>query len=934
VAKYGTFRYGEKNFGAGAVPSLSVAPFEVLVLDYDDVRVSWTNPFATANGIQKFRIIRNQEGVPDTEEDGIIIFETNGVPNVNSLSDNGTTIFGETVPLIRGRHVYYSIWLWLGFDQDYSWYLAGIQRETVPSEHQVMSKTNFESTTHTRLLESLPKVLTSPEMNSLGAIDYSSDLAKFLQGFSFTADYLLTLTDLLLPNDNFINLTPELLNSYSLNFGINPENRAEDKPTKFQRKLLSNAITMYSTKGTTQALATFIESATGYAVDIQESSNLLLSAQDSTFYLGTGNWVAGTGAVLTHQASVSPPADGDVTSGEAKYRIDKTYCGYVAVTTAGATISLGSGSIGKKIPVRSDTSYSLWFYQKTSITANITVKVKWYDYLGNYITGADVTEVIPATSAWTKIGMPSVYAPIEGSPNTVTISNANPSVITLNNHNFGNGREVYFTTAGTLPAGLSANQKYYVVNSSTNTFNVSTSPGGSAVATTSAGSGVHTVQVLGSAKFASIELGFSQTGDYYIDMVNFDEDNLEEYKEPRGVGIVLSPTKINYITNPSFEGETTGWSATNAALAAVAYSGNFIAGQYAGNDYLRVTPSGTSEVTVSTTSNDVVFSGGDYTLSGFFRTEASALNDVKITMEAYALESRRNYVTITTPDSNPEAGWTFTSGGTFTQAFPTTGGWNNGAYAALNYTSSPSTGDIVVNIDGVTPALLDEAEYTFSIWVRCNSSTVIYPTITWKIGAQSLPVSGDDVTINANEWTQISFTTPALSGSDDVELSLTSAVADAATSITQFAVSDAEFAAVTYTKSVTLPASGVNTDWGRKQLTLTIPQDVVIPAKSGGLKVDVTISFTPVTGANLLLDAVQLENNYRASDYFDGNSWNANWDGGIANANEAESHMYSNKNSKLTRIQGKIREFLPIGTPFYIETTSGVEFQGAFKYFA
>lgn len=934
MAKYGTFRYGEKNFGAGAIPSLSVAPFEVLVLDYDDVRLSWSNPFAEGDGIQRFRIIRNQEGVPDTEEDGIIIFETNGIPNVSSLSDNGTTIFGETVPLIKGRHVYYSIWLWLGFDQDYSWYLAGIERGTVPSDHQVMSGTNFESTTHTRLLESLPKVLTSPEMNSLGAVDYSSDLAKFLQGFSFTADQLLTLTDLLLPNDSFINLTPELLNSYSLNFGLAPENRAEDKPTKFQRKLLSNAITMYSTKGTTQSLATFIESATGYAADIQESDNLLLSVQDSTFYLGTGNWLAGTGAVLTHQASVSPPADEDVTDAEAAHRIDKTYCGYVDVNVADAIISLGSGSIGKKIPVRSDTSHSLWFYQKTSATADITVTVKWYDYLGNHITGADVTSELAATSTWEKIGLSNVYAPIEGSANTVTISNANPSVITLNNHDFGNGREVYFTTTGALPAGLSINQKYYVINSSTNTFNVSTTLGGSAVATTSSGSGVHTVQVFGSAKFASIHLGFSAVGDYYVDMFHFSEDGTEDYKEPRGVGILLSPTKINYITNPSFEGETTGWSATNAALAAIAYSGNFIDGQYAGEDYLRVTPSGSSEVSVSTTSSEVVFGGGDYTFSGFFRTAAAALNDVKITMEAYAVEPQENYVTIPTPNSNPETGWTFTSGGTFTQEFPITGGYDGGAYASLDYTSSPSTGDIVVEIDGVTPTLLDEAEYTFSIWVRCNSSTVIYPTVTWTIGTDSFSVNGDDVTIDADEWTQISFTTPALSESDGVVLSLTSSVSDAEDDITEFSVSDAEFVAVSYTTSITLPASGVDTTWSRKELTLTIPQDVAIPAKSGGLNIDVTVSFTPVTSANLLMDAVQLENNYRASDYFDGDSWNANWDGGSANANEAESHMYSNKNRKLVRIQQKIRDFLPIGTPFYIETTSGVEFQGAFKYFA
>jgi len=76
---------------------------------------------------------------------------------------------------------------------------------------------------------------------------------------------------------------------------------------------------------------------------------------------------------------------------------------------------------------------------------------------------------------------------------TATISNGNPSVFTSNSHGLVNGDSITLTTTNTLPGGLQTNTTYYVINSTINTFNVSLTYGGDAVATNTNGSGTHTI---------------------------------------------------------------------------------------------------------------------------------------------------------------------------------------------------------------------------------------------------------------------------------------------------------------------------------------------------------------------------------------------------------------------------------------------------------
>ena len=91
------------------------------------------------------------------------------------------------------------------------------------------------------------------------------------------------------------------------------------------------------------------------------------------------------------------------------------------------------------------------------------------------------------------------YLPDAGDATTcgasvTSISRANPGVVTTpSNHGLAVGNEVVFASTGSLPSGLSTGTTYYVKTvPTTMTFTVAATSGGTAIKTTSNGSGTHT----------------------------------------------------------------------------------------------------------------------------------------------------------------------------------------------------------------------------------------------------------------------------------------------------------------------------------------------------------------------------------------------------------------------------------------------------------
>ena len=138
--------------------------------------------------------------------------------------------------------------------------------------------------------------------------------------------------------------------------------------------------------------------------------------------------------------------------------------------------------------------------------------------------------------------------------------------LTLNGHGMADTTKVQFTTTGTLPAGLSLATTYFVVNTATNDFKVSTTSGGSLVTISDTGSGTHTVKMMERQYVEFLEQNFdTNAGDTSVD--SFFVDSGLAYSG----GAVTSLTGLGHL-----EGETVSVLANGAAHPDKVVSGGSI----------------------------------------------------------------------------------------------------------------------------------------------------------------------------------------------------------------------------------------------------------------------------------------------------------------------------------------------------------------------
>jgi hypothetical protein len=96
--------------------------------------------------------------------------------------------------------------------------------------------------------------------------------------------------------------------------------------------------------------------------------------------------------------------------------------------------------------------------------------------------------------------------------NTVTISIATPGVVTWTAHGRSNGQPISLRTTGALPTGLNTVTTYYIVNASTNTFELALTPGGASIATSGTQSGTHTT-IIRTTEISLQDGRYCKTGD-------------------------------------------------------------------------------------------------------------------------------------------------------------------------------------------------------------------------------------------------------------------------------------------------------------------------------------------------------------------------------------------------------------------------------------
>jgi len=131
--------------------------------------------------------------------------------------------------------------------------------------------------------------------------------------------------------------------------------------------------------------------------------------------------------------------------------------------------------------------YSTYSADRTTILAGLS------DVQANVIKFLNATYGTGGSSA-TMVLDPSTPYTFDVGPQTCTISNGSPAVVTKLNHNLQAGATITFSTTGSLPGGLVAGKRYYVLLAGigANTFSFTDTIGSIVpVVTTTNGSGIH-----------------------------------------------------------------------------------------------------------------------------------------------------------------------------------------------------------------------------------------------------------------------------------------------------------------------------------------------------------------------------------------------------------------------------------------------------------
>jgi hypothetical protein len=539
MAKYSDLIYGTGVFyGEKGKLALSAEPMSATAIDYGVIQLKYTIPSGDYVG---FRVVRNQDSFPETEDDGVILVEK--IPGVEG--DLETSIIdsdeNSVAPLQLGRFTYYRAWILVTTDA--SWVAAGdaytlsplsngitFGAEAVESVYGGVNLTSDKaivnsyelSSTHRRFLDTLPRVLTSATNNPVDEINdpngvqdgENTVISQFLSAFSFTLDEVFTNISLINPNITGWSTNPSVLQLMAHEFGI--EGTSGDI-TKTAKRLIREAPYIYKRKGTLSGLSAYVEAITGFDATITSGKNLLLSYEDSTFFIPDWNDgvieevdpdpVGGWGSVV-EGLSLSVSAE-VLTATSEPASLDDNYMCKAVVTSTGSTMELGTNAPELYgIPVTAGEQYSFSTYIRrastmTAVEYDSTLKINWYDKQGSFISQDEMDAAFAVDDGqWDRISLEGVVAPSK-------------------------------------------------------------------------------------AVYAGLVIQFDVNGTYYIDMVQFEKSQeMTSYEEPRSVDIFLNPTRTNYFTNPSFEGNPTGsltgWTAkatststvTNETKLAPAWSGN------------------------------------------------------------------------------------------------------------------------------------------------------------------------------------------------------------------------------------------------------------------------------------------------------------------------------------------------------------------------
>lgn len=258
--------------------------------------------------------------------------------------------------------------------------------------------------------------------------------------------------------------------------------------------LVNRAGMSSATVGTgTITLGTALGSVAPYVCSFKDFAAAGLTDGQTVSYLildSNGAWEVGSGVYTASGTTLTRTV---TKSSNANAAISLTGDEQVYVTARAEDLLAGPGTYTDKAAVRASGTAGQ-VQNSALLVADTTGAVSRSGGGGIPVQGTNTNDAAAAGNVGELF---TCAAP--GTTSTVTITNASPGIISWTAHGLSQGSAVFLTTSGGLPTGLVVNTVYFVTYGSTflaNSFALSTTVAnavaGTAINTSSAGSGTHT----------------------------------------------------------------------------------------------------------------------------------------------------------------------------------------------------------------------------------------------------------------------------------------------------------------------------------------------------------------------------------------------------------------------------------------------------------
>lgn len=404
MARYSFSVYGTSGLKYGQLENNRAyynASLRAKSLNYRTVYLYWTSVISDPDieispGVPAlpthWKLMRNYSGSSDSPYDGIIV-------DSGLISEYRTTAIDAQ--LTPNTQVTYSLWIFDGI----AWRNCGDATTVVVEESLTPTLVKLEKW--------LPAAWLNEQYDSIGEPD-TSDLNDVLSAYAFAYDKLRTEGKILETSQNYKYMPIQLLKNKIEERGFSYEPVLGDT---YHRGLYRVGELVNGTKGTTQAIESYVTALTHWIPEVHVGQNLLLDYNDSSFEESKGRWSTSVGTVEHIHFSASLATVGvTVTAPTPTVYNPNPYFGPRSVAfgwthghNTSPVLTLPAATDSKilyGIPVEPATRYRFSGYfrvKDASKTGSAKVKISWYDSTGTLISTTLDGTAVTLTASWQQV---------------------------------------------------------------------------------------------------------------------------------------------------------------------------------------------------------------------------------------------------------------------------------------------------------------------------------------------------------------------------------------------------------------------------------------------------------------------------------------------------------------------------------------------------